>query len=162
MGEISLLTRLPHNALGAGEHATRLLKYGASVFEGMKDSPIMQLILATIVQRLSDDEMQVQQHQRLSALGTMAAGLEKAIFGTMAYGSFVKKHPRTIKLAGCWAHARRNFYEAREQAPQRCGWILRQIAHLYRIEEDLRRSHAGARKRAAVRSSQSRLICQRL
>jgi transposase len=80
----------------------------------------------------------------------------------LAYGSFVKKHPRYIKLAGCWAHARRNFYEAREQAPQRCGWILRQIAHLYRIEEDLRRSQTGPRKRAAVRSSQSRLICQRL
>ena len=80
----------------------------------------------------------------------------------LAYGSFVKKHPRKINLAGCWAHARRNFYEAREQAPQRCGWILRQIAHLYRIEENLRRSQAGPRKRAAVRSSQSRLICQRL
>ena len=80
----------------------------------------------------------------------------------LAYGSFVKKYPRKINLAGCWAHARRNFYEAREQAPQRCGWILRQIAHLYRIEESLRRSQAGPRKRAAVRSSQSRLICQRL
>ena len=57
---------------------------------------------------------------------------------------------------------RRNFYEAREQTPQRCGWILRQIGHLYRIEENLRRSHAGPRKRSAVRVSQSRPICQRL
>ncbi len=80
----------------------------------------------------------------------------------LAYGSFVKKHPRNIRLAGCWAHARRNFYEAREQAPQRCGWILRQIAHLYRIEENLRRSQPGPKLRAAVRSSQSRPICQRL
>ncbi len=46
--------------------------------------------------------------------------------------------------------------------PQRCGWILRQIGHLYRIEENLRRSQAGPRKRAAVRTSQSRPICQRL
>ena len=53
-------------------------------------------------------------------------------------------------------HTRRNFYEARERAPQRCRWILRQIAHLYRIEEKLRRRQAGPRKRAAVRSSQSR------
>ena len=58
--------------------------------------------------------------------------------------------------------ARRNFYEAREQAPQRCGWILRQIGHLYRIEEDLRGGAAGPRKCAAVRMSQSRPICQRL
>jgi transposase len=80
----------------------------------------------------------------------------------VAYGSFVKNHARKISLAGCWAHARRNFYEAREQAPQRCGWILRQIAHLYRIEENLRRSAAGPRKRAAERMSQSRPICERL
>jgi hypothetical protein len=80
----------------------------------------------------------------------------------VAYGSFVKKHERNITLAGCWAHGRRNFYEAREQAPQRCGWILRQIGHLYRIEDTLRRSQAGPRKRAAVRMSQSRPICQRL
>ena len=75
VGEISLLTGLAHNASARASEPTRLLKYGASVFEGMKDSPILQLILATIVQRLSDAEMQVQQHQRLSALGTMAAGL---------------------------------------------------------------------------------------
>ena len=67
-----------------------------------------------------------------------------------------------ITLAGCWAHARGNFYEAREQAPQRCGWILRQIGHLYRIEDNLRRSGAGPRKRAAKRMSQNRPICQRL
>jgi hypothetical protein len=34
--------------------------------------------------------------------------------------------------------------------------------YLYRIEENLRRSQAGPRKRAAVRLSQSRPICQRL
>ena len=80
----------------------------------------------------------------------------------VAYGSFVKKHKHNITLAGCWAHARRNFYEAREQAPQRCGWILRQIGHLYRNEENLRCTKAGPRKRAAVRMSQSPPICQRL
>jgi signal transduction histidine kinase len=75
VGEISLLTGLPHNASARAKMPTRLLKYGASVFAGMKDSPIIQLILATTVERLRDAEMQVQQHQRLSALGKMAAGL---------------------------------------------------------------------------------------
>ena len=79
-----------------------------------------------------------------------------------AYASFAKTHEENITLAGCWAHARRNFYEAREQAPQRSGWILRQIGHLYRIEETLRHARAGPKKRAAVRTSQSRPICQRL
>jgi transposase len=71
------------------------------------------------------------------------------------YASFAKTHEENITLAGCWAHARRNFYEAREQAPQRSGWILRQIGHLYRIEETLRRAHAGPQKRAAVRTSRA-------
>jgi transposase len=75
--------------------------------------------------------------------------------------------PKPVTVTGSpsleeMARSRRNFYEAREQAPQRCGWILRQIGHLYRIEENLRRSKAGPRKRAAVRMSQSRPICQRL
>ena len=74
----------------------------------------------------------------------------------VAYRSLVKKHEGNITLAGCWAHARRNFYEAREQAPQRCGWTCVRSA-IFRIEENLRRSKAGPNKRAAVRMSQSRL-----
>jgi transposase len=80
----------------------------------------------------------------------------------VVYGSFVKKHERNITLAGCWAHVRRNFYEAREQAPQRCAWILRQIGHLYRIEDTRRRGQLGPSKRVAVRMGQSRPICERL
>ena len=80
----------------------------------------------------------------------------------VAYGSFVKNHARKITLAGCWAHTRGKFYEAREQAPQRCGWILRRSLISTRIEENLRRSQAGPRKRAALRLSQSRPIYLRL
>jgi Transposase IS66 family len=36
----------------------------------------------------------------------------------VAYRSLVKKHEGNITLAGCWAHPRRNFYEARG-APRR-------------------------------------------
>jgi hypothetical protein len=42
------------------------------------------------------------------------------------------------------------------------GWVLRQIAHLYRIEDTLRKNRAGPRMRAAVRAHQSRPICQRI
>jgi hypothetical protein len=52
-----------------------------------------------------------------------------------------------------------NFYEARA-APQRCGWILRQIGHLYHIEDTLRRTQAG-QSSAAVRIA-SRPIYQRI
>ena len=57
---------------------------------------------------------------------------------------------------------RRKFFEAGEQEPKLVAWILRQIAHLYRIESQLREAKAGPALRDAVRASQSRLIHRRL
>jgi len=82
--------------------------------------------------------------------------------GYAAYGAFRKERGEAITLAGCLAHARRHFYEAREAAPQHAGFILRQIQHLYRIEKQLRAKRAGPRLREAVRASQSRPIQARL
>ena len=79
-----------------------------------------------------------------------------------AYPSFVRGHEGSITLAGCWAHARRKFYEAKEQAPGQAGFILRQIGHLYRVEARLRNKKAGPRLRRAVRSSQSLTIYRRI
>ena len=67
-----------------------------------------------------------------------------------------------IVLAGCWAHARRKIYEARDEAPGLAGWLLNQVRLLYRIEEELRKRHAGARLRAARRSSASGMILARI
>lgn len=78
-----------------------------------------------------------------------------------AYPSFVRRR-ESIRLAGCWAHARRAFYEAREHVPQQAGWILRQIGHLYRIEEELRQSDAGPALRQAVRAARSTMIHLRI
>jgi transposase len=82
--------------------------------------------------------------------------------GYAAYRAFVNGRKEVITLAGCWAHVRRKFYEARETAPQMSGWLLRQIQHLYRVEAGLREHRAGPRLRAAVRASHSRLIVTRL
>jgi hypothetical protein len=82
--------------------------------------------------------------------------------GYAAYRAFATGRAKPIKLAGCWAHVRRKFYEARETAPRTAGWILRHIQNLYRIEVQLRTKHAGPALRAAVRTSQSRPIVQRL
>jgi len=82
--------------------------------------------------------------------------------GYAAYGAFLKERGEAITLAGCWAHARRHFHEAREHAPQHAGFILRQIQHLYRIEKQLREERAGPRLREAVRASRSRPIHARL
>jgi transposase len=82
--------------------------------------------------------------------------------GYAAYRAFVNGRKEVITLAGCWAHVRRKFYEARETTPQMSGWLLRQIQHLYRVEAGLREHRAGPRLRAAVRASHSRLIVTRL
>lgn len=81
--------------------------------------------------------------------------------GYSAYAAF-KKGRHAIELAACWAHTRRKFHEALEQAPRRAGWILRQIQHLYRIESALRETKAGPKLRAAVRAQQSRPILDRI
>lgn len=67
-----------------------------------------------------------------------------------------------VTLAGCWAHARRKFHDAREHSPVRATWILRQIQNLYRIEARLREKKAGPALREAVRCAESVPIIQRI
>jgi transposase len=85
--------------------------------------------------------------------------------GYSAYDSFASRRGaqrQELILAGCWAHARRGFFEAKEPAPKEAGWILLQIGHLYQIEAALRKQRAGAALRDAYRSAQSRPIIRRI
>jgi transposase len=85
--------------------------------------------------------------------------------GYSAYDHFARHRAsegKPVLLAGCWAHARRGFYEALDHAPEEAGWMLIQIGHLYEIERRLRRQRAGRALRDAYRSSQSRPICARI
>jgi transposase len=79
--------------------------------------------------------------------------------GFSAYPAFAKDK---IELFGCWAHARRGFFEAKEQAPKAAGWILKQIGTMYEWEEQLRSSRAGPAQRQAVRASHHRMVVERL
>ena len=81
--------------------------------------------------------------------------------GYSAYPAFAKDKSG-VELFGCLAHARRGFFEAKEQAPQVAGWILHQIGILYGWEEGLRQSRAGPGGRLALRSSHSRMVMARL
>lgn len=81
--------------------------------------------------------------------------------GYSAYTSYTKTRD-DIDLAGCWAHARRKFHEALEEAPKQAAWFLKQIGLLYEIEAGLREKKAGAQLRQAVRASQSRMIINRI
>jgi transposase len=82
--------------------------------------------------------------------------------GYAAYRAFANGRGQTITLAGCWAHVRRKFYEARESSPRLAGWLLNQIQQLYRIEARLREHRAGPSLRAAVRASESRPVIKRI
>jgi transposase len=84
--------------------------------------------------------------------------------GYSAYDHFAKQRAsagRPVLLAGCWAHARRYFYEALDHAPKEAGWILIQIGHLYEIERRLHHQEAGP-ARDAYCTSQSTPICRRI
>lgn len=78
-----------------------------------------------------------------------------------AYGSFAKERPE-VTMAGCMAHARRKFYQAREQKPGVANFILSHIGALYRIESSLRKRRAGPALREAGRASAARPILERL
>jgi transposase len=82
--------------------------------------------------------------------------------GYAAYGSHAAQSEGSITLLGCWAHARRYFVEAKDEAPKHAGLILLQIRHLYAVEARLREQRAGPRMCEAVRQQESVPILQRL
>jgi transposase len=82
--------------------------------------------------------------------------------GYEAYDCFAKGRGEKIVLAGCLAHVRRKFYQAKETASQVAGWFLRHFQNLYDLEAQLRQSRAGPRRRQAERASSSRLVLARL
>lgn len=81
--------------------------------------------------------------------------------GYRVYPSYAKDKD-TLQLAACWAHARRKFFEAQDEAAHFSSWILNQIGHLYRIESELRARKAGPALRAAVRSADGGMILSRI
>lgn len=82
--------------------------------------------------------------------------------GYNAYPAFARRRDNQIKLAACWAHVRRKFHNALEESPRTSSWILRQIQHLYQIEEHLRATKAGPKLRQSLRQTQSRPIIERI
>lgn len=47
-----------------------------------------------------------------------------------------RKHDANVVELGCWAHARRNFYELKERHPQDCESVLALIQQLYKERHD--------------------------
>jgi transposase len=66
---------------------------------------------------------------------TLLAGFREVLQSDAypAYARFAREHEGVVRV-GCWAHARRRFHEALEEAPVPAAFVLRLIGQLYAIE----------------------------
>lgn len=69
--------------------------------------------------------------------------------GFEGYPAYVRAHAG-VEWVGCWAHARRKFFEAAAERPQTAGCVLRLIGRLYQLEAEWDQAQVGG-KRAALR-----------
>ena len=56
-----------------------------------------------------------------------------------SYESVVKESAGKIIAVGCWAHVRREFFDARHNQPREVHYVLGLIAQLYDVEDEVRR-----------------------
>ena len=71
--------------------------------------------------------------------------------GYEAYAAYARSHPAVAWL-GCWAHARRYFFEAQGERPRVAQAALRLIARLYRREREWDERKLTASDRARERA----------
>jgi transposase len=62
-----------------------------------------------------------------------------------AYPGFVRAH-QGVAWVGCWAHARRKFFEALADSPKAAQWVLRLIGQLYALERQWDEQNVGDRR----------------
>src|SRR5262249_16321531 len=65
-----------------------------------------------------------------------------------------------ITAVGCWAHARRNFFDARINQPREAHYVLGLIAQLYEVEDRIQA--CGPEQRVAARQEHSVPVLTRL
>jgi len=65
--------------------------------------------------------------------------------GYEAYAAYARAHPQ-VEWAGCWAHARRRFFEAASERPRTAERVLRLIGRLYQLEREWDEAEVGARR----------------
>jgi transposase len=77
-----------------------------------------------------------------------------------SYESVVLESAGRIIPVGCWAHARRDFFDARMNQPREAHYVLGLIAQLYDIEDEIRL--ASSDERLVARQKRSVPILDRL
>lgn len=80
----------------------------------------------------------------------------------VAYDSFFTNPDRGMIEVGCWAHARRHVYKARETDPARMGAVLVYIAQLYAVEKRARRCGIQGETLRLLREQASKPVLDRL
>jgi len=96
-------------------------------------------------------------------VGNFTGYLQRDGYGV--YQSLVKDHAG-LKPVGCWAHARRKFFEAVADHREEALWFLEKIRELYRLEKKARDECLSPADRMKLRKEQASpvldAICQRL
>lgn len=88
-----------------------------------------------------------RRHRELTSLLSDYQGLLQSD-GYEAYPAFARAREGVVWL-GCWAHARRYFFEAARERPKTVERILQLIARLYRWERVWDQRRIGARREPA-------------
>lgn len=85
--------------------------------------------------------------------------------GYQAYPMAARESGGEVRLAGCWAHARRKFVEAEKNAPQLVEEMLDMLGELYEIEARARAPDEGWQLLAwcqKLREEESKPVLQRI
>lgn len=103
---------------------------------------------------------QILDNRSKSAAKEVLAGYEGIVM-TDGYGVYagVAKDTPEIKLAHCWAHVRRKFFEADEITPGVGQEAIKLIGQLYAVEKDFK---GRPEERKALRQDRSRPIVDQL
>lgn len=80
----------------------------------------------------------------------------------VAYDSFFLNPARGLVEVGCWAHARRHVYQARDVDRGRMGAVLAYIGQLYAVEKRARQCRVYGEELRLLRQETSRSITNQL
>src|SRR6202012_1887108 len=79
-----------------------------------------------------------------------------------AYDKFFLDPKRELVEVGCWAHARRHVFQARDTDPSRMGAVMAYIAQLYKVEKRARRCGIKGEQLRSLREDVSRPVLEQM
>jgi transposase len=82
--------------------------------------------------------------------------------GYSGYVPVARQRGADVLWAGCWAHARRKFFEAAQAGDRVAKWFVHQIGLLYSVEKRARENDFGSVLRQRERAVTSSMVLARL